>query len=156
MEWAWQPPKSYPIPVSLIFSKDPAPLLELGPLVTHSTFSASDYVYDHIFNYSREHMLMLIHLQIEEHCESQEPYGFHLQREKRCVEFLTPLAPNKIKFTPTAGHGFGASKMRAGTCSQHSVCIPWDAQLSRSGPGLQGTMSPICNPWSSKHSPVCL
>lgn len=64
LEWAWQPPKSFPIPISLIFSKDPALLLEVGPLITHSTFIASDYVYDHIFNYSKEHMLMLIHLRI--------------------------------------------------------------------------------------------
>lgn len=124
LEGAWQPPKSFPIPISLTFSKGAALLLEVGALVTHPTFSESDYVYDHIFNYSREHMLMLIHLLIEEHCESREPYGFHLQRGKRCVKFLTPLAPNKIRFTSTAGHSFGASKTRAGTRSQHSVCIP--------------------------------
>ena len=116
-------PQSFPIPISLIFSKDPALLLEVGPLVTHSTFSESGYVYDHIFNYSREHMLMLIHFEIGKRCESQEPYGSHLQRGKRCVKFLTSLAPNKIKFTSKAGHSFGASKMRAGTCSQRSTCI---------------------------------
>lgn len=42
LEWAWQPPKRVPIPISLIFSKDPAPLQEVGPLVTHSTFNESD------------------------------------------------------------------------------------------------------------------
>jgi len=56
------PKKSFPIPISLILSKDPALLLEVHPLLVHSTFNESDYVYDHIFNYSREHMLMLIHL----------------------------------------------------------------------------------------------
>lgn len=57
-------PKGFLIPIALIFPRAAALLLSVGPLVTHSTFSESDYVYDHIFNYSREHMLMLIHLQI--------------------------------------------------------------------------------------------
>lgn len=90
-------------------------------------------------------MLMLIQLQIEEHCESQEPYGFHLQRGKRCVKFLSPLAPNKIKFTSKARHGFGARKMRAGIRSHHSGCIPssctaLQAHIRAAGhhePGLQ-------------------
>lgn len=67
---------------------------------------------------------MLIHPQIEERCKSQEPYGSLQQRRKRCVKFLTPLAPNKIKFTSKAGHSFGASKMRAGNFSQLSMGIP--------------------------------
>lgn len=118
-----QIPKEFSNSHSLIFLKDSVLLLEVGPLVTHSTFSESDYVYDHIFNYFRKHMSMLIHLQIKERCESWEPYGSHLQRGKRCVKFLTPLAPNKIKFTSKAGHSFDASKMRAETHSQRSMCI---------------------------------
>lgn len=145
LEWAWQPPKSLPVPISLIFSKDPGLLLDVGLLVTHSTFSESGSVCDHIFNYSREHMLTLIHFQIEECCESREPSGSHLQRGKRCVTLLTPLTPNKIKFTSKAGHSFGANKMKAGTRSQHSMCIPSSctalrARIRAAGhhePGLQ-------------------
>lgn len=98
-------------------------------------------------------MLILIHLQSEERCKSQEPYGSHLQRRKRCVKFLTPLAPNEIKFTSKAGHSFGASKMRAGTCSQHSMGIPVSCKVLQAWLRAQGTASPLCHLQGRKHNP---
>lgn len=95
--------------------------------------SVSHSVYDHIFNYSREHMLILIHLQSEERTKSQEPYGSHLQRRKRCVKFLTPLAPNKIKFTSKAGHSFGAARWGLAPAASTAWASLWAARFSKHG-----------------------
>lgn len=109
-------------------------------------------------------MLILIHLQIEERCKSQEPYGSRLQRRKRCVKFLTPLAPNKIKFTSKAGHSFGASKMRAGTCSQLSMGIPvscralqeWIRATGHCKPSLQKADLDARWTWFNKLLNLCI
>lgn len=70
-------------------------VLEMGPLVRHSTFSESVFAYDRIFKYSRECPLTPIHLQIKVYYESLEPYGSHLLVGKRCVR-LSPLSPNEV------------------------------------------------------------
>lgn len=159
MELAWQAPKSSPIAAALIFSKDLVTLvLEVGLLVTYSTFSESVYAYDHILNFSREHLLKLIHFQIKLCCESGA-IGCHLWRGKRCIRLLSPLVPNKVNFTSRAGDSFGASRTWAGTCSLHSTS-PQAVGLSKHTLAAQADQShehhkPDLQPWAQQ-AQLCL